>query len=134
MIPKSGTLLTSEVTVSTHPGRTYAMQLDFKTVMGHTDELDAVRQAVYKVLNTERYRYIIYSYNYGVELADLYGEPVSYVCPEAERRITEALLCDDRITDVTDFHFNLEQKRSILVTFTVQTIYGNTEIRKAVNY
>ncbi|MFR8334422.1 MAG: DUF2634 domain-containing protein [Oscillospiraceae bacterium] len=43
-------------------------------VQGMTDEQDAVRQAVYLILNVERYAYPIYSRNYGSELTDLIGQ------------------------------------------------------------
>lgn len=32
-----------------------------------------------------------------MELKDLFGKPIDYVMPEVERRITEALVQDDRI-------------------------------------
>lgn len=35
------------------------------------DGMEAVKQAVYKILQTERYKYVIYDWNYGVELEDL---------------------------------------------------------------
>ena len=54
----------------------------------------------------------MYSWDYGVELADLFGEPVSYVCPELERRITEALLQDGRIEGVDGFSFRLPAERN----------------------
>ena len=58
-----------------------------------------MKQAIYKILNTERYQYVMYSWNYGIETLDLYGEPVSWGCPELESRIREALMTDDRILD-----------------------------------
>ena len=42
-------------------------------------------KVVFNILNTERYQYIIYSWNYGIELIDLYGQPVSYVIPELKK-------------------------------------------------
>lgn len=92
-----------------------------------------MKQAVYKILMTERYGSIIYSGNYGIELADLFGQPVSYVCPELERRITEALLWDKRIESVTDFDFDLSKKGVVSVRFIVQTIYGNFKTERSVN-
>ena len=93
-----------------------------------------MHQVIYKILNTERYQYIIYSWNYGIELADLFGEPVTYVCPELQRRITEALVQDDRITSVDSFEFDLSEKRTVKVTFTVHTIFGELEEEKVVNF
>lgn len=61
------------------------------------DGREAMEQVIYKILNTERYRYVVYSWNYGIELMDLFGMPADYVCPVLEKRISEALLQDDRI-------------------------------------
>ena len=109
------------------------MHLNTQTVQGFCDGKEAVKQAIFRILSTERYQYIIYPWYYGVETLDLYGEPVTWVCPELERRITEALLTDTRITDVTDFEFDLSVKKVVHVTFTVNTIYGEIDAEKEVN-
>lgn len=98
------------------------------------DELEALKQVVYKILNTQRYIYPIYSWNYGVELDDLYGKPVIYVCAELENRIIEALTYDERISNVRDFTFDTSKKRVITVTFIVDTIFGELQSLKEVNY
>lgn len=91
---------------------------------GLIDGIDAITQSIYLILSTERYAYLIYSWDYGVELIDLYGKPMSYVMSELPRRIEEALKTDDRIESVKDFEF--EQKgRKLLTTFTVVTTVGN---------
>ena len=41
--------------------------------------------------------------NYGIEIKDLIGKPISYVCAVIKGRIEEALLIDDRVESVTDF-------------------------------
>ncbi len=116
------------------PSRTYGMNVSDETVRGYADDLEAMKQAIYKILRTERYRSPIYSGDYGVELADLFGQPVSYVQPELERRISEALICDDRIESVSDFNFTLEKKGEVLATFTVHTIFGEIEAERTVNF
>lgn len=98
----------------------------------YTDGLEAIKQAVYKILNTERYSYIIYSWNYGIELKDLFGQAMSYVCPELERRVTEALTQDSRITAVTDFEFDTSKRGVLSTTFTVHTDLGSFEAEKEV--
>ncbi len=134
MIPTTNTLLNSELQFEEQPSKNYKMHFDLSFINGFRDELDAMTQVVYKILNTERYLFVIYSHNYGIELLDLYGEPVSYVCPEVERRITEALVQDDRINSVDDFNFDLSQKGKISVTFTVHTVFGDVEAERTVNY
>ena len=89
MIPSTGAFLEKDFQIREQPGLTYKLQPDENCVRGYTDGLEAVKQAVYKILMTERYQYVMYSWDYGVELLDLFGEPVSYVCPELKRRITD---------------------------------------------
>lgn len=134
MIPSANSFLEQDFEIEEQPTKTYMMNVDNGTVRGFTDKLEAIKQAIYKILNTERYQYIMYSWNYGIELLDLYGEPVSYVCPELERRITEALTWDDRIQSVDNFEFNMIQKGVIHVSFTAHTVYGDVQSEKEVNF
>lgn len=113
-------------TKATYPNKTYKMHIDDNRIQGTiTQDLEAVKQAVYKILNTERYKHVIYSWDYGVELADLFGKPMPYVLPEIPRRITEALTQDDRIDDVTDFDISYTKDGAVSVKFTVVSVYGD---------
>ena len=134
MIPSMNSILTTEIQVETQGSENYKMFFTEKFINGHVDELEAMHQVIYKILNTERYQYIIYSWDYGIETLDLFGEPISYVCPEIERRIIEALIQDDRIESVDNFEFDYSEKGKLLVTFSVHTIYGDLEDEKVVNY
>ena len=87
----------------------------------------------YCILNTERYDYLIYSWNYGVEIKNLIGEHLTYVIPELERVIEEALLQDDRIEEVNNFNFEIVSKNELLVTFEVVTIEGIIDVEKVVS-
>lgn len=118
----------------TTPSLNHKMILDGNRIINKCDKLEAMKQVIYKIIMTERYKYIIYSWNYGIELADLFGEPVYYVVPELERRITEALTQDDRIDSVTDFEFDTSKRGVVVVKFTANTIFGKVEAERAVNY
>lgn len=96
------------------------------------DGREAMEQVIYKILNTERYRYVVYSWNYGIELMDLFGMPADYVCPVLEKRISEALLQDDRIMEVKDFVFDISRKGAVYAEFTVVTDVGEIEAGKEV--
>lgn len=124
----------SDFVFHTEPSYTYKLAAKHDTIVGHTDGLDAYKQAIYKILNTERYKYVIYSWNYGVELSDLIGKPVYYVVPEIERRITEAVSQDDRTLSVSGFEFDTSKRGVVHVKFTVTSIYGREEIEKDVEY
>lgn len=115
------------------PNKNYAMKIDKTIINGTCDELDAVRQAIYKILNTERYQYIIYSWDYGIQLEDLIGYPVDYCCSELKRRITDAVEWDDRVESCDSFEFDTSKRHVIAVTFTAHTIFGDIEIEKAVD-
>ena len=130
MIPDIATLDTTLEEVEI-PSNTPKIIYDKDRVNGYTDGLEAMRQAIYLILNTERYEFIIYSWDYGVEFVDLIGQPTSYVIPEIKRRITEALLQDDRILTVDSFEFEII-KSKILVKFIVTCDYGKLEIEREV--
>lgn len=128
MIPSTNTLTTQLQQISI-PTNTHKIIYDKNRVSDYTDRLEAMRQAVYLILNTERYKYPIYNWQYGVELLDLIGQQMTYVIPTLRQRITDALMQDDRILQVTDFEF--EQNRNKLhCKCLVNTIYGDftTEI------
>ena len=101
-------------------------------VRGTVDELEAMKQAVNKILRTERYQYAIYDWNYGMELEELYGKNVTYVIPELKKRIEDALLADDRVTAVTDFFF-IQEKGSVTAEFMVHTIFGEVTAERTVD-
>ena len=131
MVPSTTGLLDEDFEIEEETSRTYKLDHNREKVRGYTDGLEAVKQAAFKILNTERYRYPIYSWNYGVELEGLFGRPVSYVKSELKRVIREALLQDDRIDKVDGFVFE-EQGKRLSVTFQVHSRQGILEIKKEV--
>lgn len=134
MIPSTNNILSYDLEMETEPSVNYKMNIKQDIINGTVDELESMKQVIYKILNTERYQYIIYSWNYGIELMDLFGMPVIYVIPELERRITEALIQDERIESVDDFEFDSSEKRTVKASFTVHTIFGDVQTEKVVNY
>lgn len=114
------------------PSLQHKMNLNDSFIAGKCDGKEGLKQAVYKILSTERYENVIYSRNYGVEFKDLFGQPVKTVIAPIESRIKEALLQDDRITDVDSFIFDTSQKHKVSVTFTVHSELGDFEVLKEV--
>ena len=116
--------------MESEPSLTYAMKVsdepdkEDSIFLGSIDGEAAIRQAILKILNTERYEHEIYSWDYGIELQDLYGMSMSYVMSEIKERIEDALLVDDRIESVDDFEVKIVGKRTIHCTFTVITTQG----------
>jgi hypothetical protein len=132
MIPVVNDDLQNDFEYEELPTKTFKLDITSEAIYGFTDGLEAMKQAIYLILNIQRYEYLIYSWNYGVELQDLFGQPVSFVIPELKRRITEALMQDTRITDVSDFSFEVS-KGKVHATFTVSTTFGDVQAEKAVD-
>ena len=130
MIPESEMSNDLEFAEDSEVTKTYRVLPD-KT-QGYVDDIEALQQAIYKVLNTERYEYPIYSFNYGIELENLIGKDIIYVKIEMKRRIQECLLQDERINSVENFQFNITGDE-ILCTFDVSSIYGDLTITKEVS-
>ena len=132
MIPQNGDDLRRSFQIVSLPTRTPELHREGERVYGLTDGRAAMEQAIYLMLSVERYEWLIHSWNYGVELRDLFGQPVNYCVPEIQRRITEALIQDDRISAVDNFQFETVGGR-VHVTFTAHTSFGEVEGERTVD-
>ena len=130
-LPQTGDDLENiEIAEAREPSFTWKIDTNTDSVRGYTDEADALSQAVYLILSIERYMHGIYPTSYGSEIADLIGKPRDYAAAELRRKISEALLQDDRITDVGEWEIEFgKAKNALTVSFTVTSIFGAFEIR-----
>lgn len=101
----------------------YTFISDGRQIVGMADGLEAVKQTIQNILQTERFMYQIYSLNYGIESDDLVGADPDYIRAALPTRIEEALSVDDRILSVDDFTFDFSGDKAV-VTCNVQTVYG----------
>lgn len=133
MIPEQAIDLTNlELEIENQPSRTYKLDLERKRIGGMIDNEQAIIQMVMKILSTERYAYVIYSSQYGVELDRLIGQDYDFIVSDLERTITEALTADDRVIDITDFQINKIGIDKVEVSFTVNTFDGSVDIETEV--
>ena len=117
--------------------RTYNIDFANGRINGMISGLEAVKQAIVKILLTERYKNLIYSEDYGCEIKDtMMSEENTDAFLEVEipDLIKDALLEDERILDVGNFEFyeipgSID---SLLVTFDVSTIYGDISMEEVV--
>lgn len=84
-----------------------------------------------KILKTEKLKYKIYEIidnTYGVSLTEYMGSnaPTGYIYGGIQSQIVEALTVHPDITAVSNFEFTRD-KRNLNVTFTIYTIYGETD-------
>ncbi len=127
MIPEQEVDLTN-LEVVTQPSLTYRLDFERKRIGSKIDNEEAIMQMVMKILYTERYAYVIYSSQYGVELDRLIGQEYDFIVSDLERTITEALLADDRIISITDFVTEQVGIDRMTASFTVNSVIGSTNI------
>ena len=130
MTPESNINVDLELVQEVEASKTY--KLTDTSIKGYIEELEALKQFIYKVLSTERYEYPIYSFDYGIDLESLIGKDIEYVQIELKRRIEECLLQDERISSVDNFEFEVKGDE-LYCTFNVGSIYGNLLINKGVS-
>ncbi len=123
--------LADDIEVLEEPEVTNTYKLTSDRIQGYTDNLEALQQAIYKMLNTEKYECPIYSFSYGIELESLIGKDPAYVKIEMKRRIQECLLQDERIQDVDNFTYSFTGD-ALFCIFSVVSIYGDFVIEKEV--
>jgi hypothetical protein len=124
--------VTSAVTSGTIPTNTFSINPLTNSINGMVDGQNAMVQAISIALNIDRYRWPIYTSDIGSELDTLPGNDASYIMSEIQRMVPEALSVDDRVLGVSNYTFAVNGD-SILVTFTVSTIYGDVNQSVQVN-
>lgn len=109
---------------------------------------EAVLTWAWKTLHTERFRYKIYTWNYGCELVSLIGQPYTETLKRAEamRYVRECLMVNPYITDVEelDVSFGCKEKDDkgdqddlkkkdykadgLYITCRIKTVYGDIQL------
>lgn len=90
-------------------------------------DTDAWLEWCRKALHTARYRYLIYSRNYGHEFEDLIGRGLTQeaIKSEIKRIVTECLMVDPRTAAVENFSFEWEGD-TVKFTCEVSNVRGET--------
>lgn len=86
---------------------------------------------IYKALKTERFEYLVYSWQYGIELKPFIGKVMGvqerYL--ELRRVITECLMVNPYIRSIDSFSITPENRAELIrVHITLTTVYGEVEI------
>lgn len=106
-------------------------QFLYDTDGGHkiVEKNEAVKVWVLHALRCERYRYLAYFDDYGIELEPFVGTgPNDHErSSELFRYVKEGLLVNPYILDVTALSTELDYKR-IIMTLQLETVYGATSV------
>lgn len=111
--------------------KTYRLDSINHRIRGYTDGMDALHQAIQKILMTERQSYLIYGVDYGIETDRLIGKDFDFVKADIERTIKDSLSQDNRIIEILDFTYETNGD-TLTVSFFVHSIYGDLKIESEV--
>lgn len=113
---------------STQPSLTYKLDLTTGRILGMIDGAEAVKQAILKILLTERYAYLIYDWYYGIGIEKYIGLGLAYLKADISEALREGLQYDNRILSVDSVTAERGEKiDTVVIHFTVTTIYGVVE-------
>lgn len=126
-----GMELSTPITTQRQPSLTWYINKETNQIEGETDGLAAVRQAVEIILNCERFRWQIYQPYSGVEW-DIIGLDPGYAATMLLRRVTDALMVDDRVRGISNYQYSVEGN-VLTASMTIETVYGETQTRVEVN-
>lgn len=90
---------------------------------------EAVLIWAWKALNTPRFRYEVYTWDYGCEAESLVGQPFTDELKQAEatRYVRECLLTNQYITEISDVTVSFADE-TVYISCTIETVYGEAEI------
>ena len=124
MLPRSDIDLSRGIVFQDQPSLTWIADPVTNRIRGRGDNYEAVRQAVEVIVNVERFKWQIYTPNFGTDYDGLLGTEPGYAASELRRRLEDAFLPDNRILRIKDYAYTF-QDVSLTVTFTAVTVFGD---------
>lgn len=110
--------------------REYGVDFETGQLTGEIVEgLEAVKVWAWLALKSARYRYDVYSWEYGCEVESLIGQGNSkdYLESETRRMVEECLLVNPHILGVAEFDCQVSHEMLVL-SFTMETDMGEVEM------
>ena len=123
MIPSNRNLIVTQIGQN-EVTRTYKVDSYNKRIIGTTDGQPAIEQAILKNFDTERFAYVIYSKNYGIELEKYIGKDFDYIQADLQRALEDCLLVDARIYSINNLQFTQEGLDYMSITMDIETEQG----------
>jgi len=123
-LPQSDFDLSRGVVFQDQPSLTWIADPVTHRLRGRGDNYEAVRQAVEVIVNVERFRWQIYTPNFGTDFDNLLGRDAGYVASELQRRLVDAFLPDNRILGIANFTYTAHDD-VLTASVTVNTVFGD---------
>lgn len=112
--------------------KTYKLDLENKRITGTVDGYDSIVQSVQKTMLIERYRYLIYTTDIGVELEKYVGEDINYIKSDIKNTLEDALKIDKRVFNIKDLEVEKLDGDSLNIKATINTIEGEIYVEQEV--
>ena len=112
----------------------YGIDFDTGQLTGKKVEgLEAVKVWAWLALHTPRYRYYVYSWDYGQEYEDMIGKGYTdaYLKMELQRMTEECLTVNPFITGIENFEMSQDGDH-VKLSFLLVTTLGDTEVETLV--
>ena len=122
-LPRADIDLSQGVVFQDQPSLTWIADPVTHRLRGRGDNYEAVCQAVEIIVNVERFRWQIYTPNFGVELDGLLGRDPGYAASELQRRLADAFLPDSRLLGISSFSYTFNSG-ILTAAVTVDTVFG----------
>ena len=123
-LPKADIDLSQGVVFQDQPSLTWIADPVTHRLRGQGDNYEAVRQAVEIIVNVERFRWQIYTPNFGTDFDGLLGHDSGFVASEIQRRLTDAFLPDNRLLGLANFSYTVNGD-VLTASVTVNTVFGD---------
>lgn len=106
--------------------------VDFETGQltgGIVEGIEAVKVWIWMCLHTQRFRYPLYSWDYGADLEQYIGQTITedFLNADCEDEIREALTVNPYIEDIEDFKASFDNGY-LYISFKAVTKFGETEV------
>lgn len=90
---------------------------------------EAIKTWIYKALRTERYSYLVYSWQYGIELEPFIGKVMSVQerYSELKRVIVECLMVNPYILSINKIDFSKDSVK-VVCNIDLTTVYGEVNV------
>ena len=96
------------------------------------DGKQAVAQAIDLMLSVERWRYAVFSADYGCELSLYWGKNERPTKELLRLLVEEALMEDDRILSISDFSADIFGD-TVHLSFVANTVFGDIGVERSDN-
>lgn len=125
----------NNVTVSTEKTQIVPKEYEIDFVTGQltgriVEGKEAVKVWIWLALQTPRYRYYIYTWDYGNDFEELIGQGYTeeYILAETQRMTEDCLLVNKYIQGITEFSVSMTGS-TLTISFVADTIYGEIEFK-----